>query len=203
MATTKVLSNISNALMYPTYKCNVSDFERELSGDLTLYKKFGGKNFLEVLEGGADCSELEIMKCMKPILPKCLSLVNIKTIEGKRQAARMLISTDKPKVIPNSILYNPNGSIRVDSKRFKEFYDFIKQNNTDWYLGEIFARNSMTWMWNCYVVDESLAGSDVVELPIMVAYSSEKAGAKLWFVGNEGDTLFFMFSNVNLPQMLR
>lgn len=197
-----VLKNISNALMYPTYKCNVKDFGKELSSNITLYKKFGGKDFLETLEGGIDCSELESMKCMKPILPKCLSLVNIKAVEGKRQAARVLINTNDLKVIPNSILYNSKGELRVDNERFKEFYDYIKEHDTDWYLGEVFASNPDTWMWNCYVIDESLAGSEVVELPIMVAYSPEITDVKLWFVGNEGDTLFFMFSNVNLPKML-
>lgn len=191
--------NISNAVMYPTYKCSVSSFEKELRGDLQLYKEFGGKDYLDKLDGGIDCSKLESMHCMRPILPKCLSLLNIKTLEGKRQAAKMLLNVTGSNVIPNNVLYNPNGTIRVDTERFKEFYEYIKSKGMDWHLGEVFVRNSHNWMWNCYVVDEELASSEVVELPIMVAYPNENCGVKMRFIGCEGDTMYFMFSNIDLP----
>lgn len=193
----------NKAIAYPTYRCSREEFEKELEGMPELKAKFG-KNYIKAFNKGFDCRELEGMSCMKPIIPKCLTMLNMKTLSGKQQAARVLLDTAHAKgaKIPGSILYTEKGTVRVDNKRFTEFSNFIDSVGTDLALGELFGKPH-NWSWYCYVKEESyVRGREDTELPIINIFSSPEIPVGLYYVGDEGKDMIFMHSNVNLSRVL-
>lgn len=193
----------NNAVAYPTYRCSKKEFVRELEGMPELKDKLG-KDFIRALNNGFDCKVLEGMKCMKPITPKCLAMINVKTLSGKQQAARVLLDTAHAKgaKIPGSILYTEKGTVRLDNKRFTEFSNFIDSVGTDLALGELFGKPN-NWSWYCYVKEEGyIRGKEDTELPIINIFSSPNIPVGLYYVGDEGSDMIFMHSNVNLSRVL-
>lgn len=193
--------NVSNMVACPTYKCKCSEFENELKENIDLYEKFGKENYLMHFNSGADCTELENMKCMIPILPKCLAFVNIKTKEGKHVAADLLMREKVRLCIPREVLLNSNGTIRTDLRRFKDFNNFMNINGSDYAFGELFG-TAERWSWNCYVQDISLVNNKDVELPLITICSSMELSPRLWYIGREGEDLMFMYSTVKVSEML-
>lgn len=195
--------NTENAVAYPTYICDKAEFEKELKSNNSLYNRLGD-NYIKKFNSGIDCSELEKMSCMKAVLPKCLSMINIKTLGGKREAAKILlnmVSDNASLSIPNSILYDSNGNIRIDDGNFKEYYKYMLSINTDWVFGELFGNRSL-WSMNCYVADEKYVSGEDIELPVMMLYSSDEADSKLWYIGSDNNELMFMYSTVNVFKIL-
>lgn len=193
----------NNAIAYPTYRCSKKEFEKELEG-MSDIRSLLGKDYMLALSRGFNCSALEGMSCMRPILPKCLSMVNVKTLNGKQQAAMVLldIANEKNYKIPGSILYTNTGTVRLDNKRFIEFANYIDTLNVDFALGELFGQPN-NWSWYCYVKDaDYVRGIEDTELPTISIFSSPNIPVGLYYVGDEGDNMVFMYSNINLSKML-
>lgn len=193
----------NNAIAYPTYRCSREDFQKELEGMPELKSKLG-KNYIKAFNKGFDCRVFENMRCMKPIVPKCLTMLNVKTLSGKQQAARVLLDTAHAKgaKIPGNILYTEKGTVRIDNKRFTEFSNFIDSVGTDLALGELFGKPH-NWSWYCYVKEDGyIRGSEDTELPIINIFSSPSISVGLYYVGDEGEDMIFMHSNINLSKML-
>lgn len=182
-----VISNHDNAKAYPCYY-----------GSLERLATALGKEKTDVIKQ-LSCSlrdESDLLKTgvLIPVLPSCLSMVDIHTDSGKKEAAKILLSHQDMR-LPNEILYN-KGLMRVDFNRFRDFKEYMRKANTDFIFGELNG-TEYNWVYNCYVSPSDSVFTD--ELPVITIYGNPKLRAGLWYVGYEGDLVMFMSSAINIP----
>lgn len=190
----------AEAVAYPSFYCEKAMFEKELKKNPELMEELG-ENYIETLNKGFDCTKLEKLSCMKPIIPSCLYLVDVKSDAGKREAAKILLNGDKYNRIPKDVLTD-NGSIRIDLERFTDFLRVMEERGVDYSFGELFG-DSSCWSYNCYVRWGSTEEDDYGELPVIMVYYGVKEPVKMWYIGTEDDGLmYFMYSTVNIQNIL-
>lgn len=176
---------------YPTYYCNKEDLIAELG--------VSEESLMKDLNSGRDMTGMEQRKCMHPIIPKCLAMINMKSKAGRVQAASVLLEEEKYERIPNEILMRDH-KLRFDPQRFREYSKFMDSNNRDFVFGEIFGAPN-NWAFNCYV-KVPIEGVEMdMELPVMMLYNNPNVRVGLWYIGEENGKLLFMHSTNNVPSI--
>lgn len=186
----QVISNHENARAYPCYYGSLERLANVLGKD----KQDTIKQLSCSLR---DESQLLDIGVLTPVLPSCLSMVDIRTDSGKKEAADILLSHQSMR-LPREILYR-NGMMRVDLNRFRDFKKYMEERNTDFIFGELNGTEN-NWVYNCYVSPKDSVFTD--ELPVITIYGSSKLQVGLWYVGYEGDLVMFMSSAINIPYVV-
>lgn len=176
---------------YPTYYCNKEDLLKETGMTEEELEK--------VLSQGRDMRDYEKLDCMCPIVPKCLSMINMKTANGRAQAASLLLSDENYDRIPNEILMRDR-KVRFDPQRFYDYSKYMDNEGRDFTFGEIFGSPN-NWALNCYVKVPVEGISMIRELPVMMLYNNPRNSVKLWYIGEENGKLLFMYSTNNVPSI--
>lgn len=177
---------------YPTYYCEKSRLIEELGKH--------EKEVMEMLEAERDLTGLEKLNCMIPIIPRCLSMINMKTDAGRVEAAEILLSSDNYSRIPDDILLDGK-KVRFDPQRFHDYSRYMSKEGKDFIFGEIFG-SPAAWAYNCYVKTPVEGIEMERELPVMMLYNNPNVRVGLWFVGEEDGKLLFMYSTSNVPSMV-
>lgn len=186
----KELNQHGYAKAYPCYSCTLKELVEATGED-----EF---SLIKSLVDGRECHEFEKFGCMKPIVPKCLAMVNIKSANGKAEAARVLLDENHFADIPKDVLYNGK-AMRADENRFRDFRKCIEDSGRDFMFGE-FIGKGINWQYNCYVLPDKDFGEG---LPIMIIYGNPKQNVGLWYIGSDNGRLMFMSSAVNVPSLQR
>lgn len=176
---------------YPTYYCEKESLMKEMG--------MSEEELMKKLNSGADMTGIEQKSCVRPIIPKCLRMVNTKNASGRVEAASLLLSESNYERLPDDVLLRDK-KVRFDPQRFRDYSNFLDSSKRDFVFGEIFGAPN-NWAFNCYV-KVPVEGIDMKrELPVMMLYNNPKVHVGLWYIGEENGKLLFMHSTNNVTSI--